>query len=191
MNKPNNYDKAPIGSSFEPIELGGHILVIKDVQETTSKSGKEMIVVRFDFAQGDKQPGYFTEQFANDIRPDKKWPNAGTAYILTEDSDGNCSRNFKTFTTSVEKSNRGFEIQWGDKFAGCFKNKFVGGVFGVVEEEYGGKVHSTHKLRWFRSANNALDEAAPKEKLLDKSGESNNFDDFMPAPDDISEKLPF
>ena len=86
MQKPNNYDETQAGGEFTPVELGGHKLVIKQVNETKSKTGKDMIVVLFDFADDDKQPGYFMEQFQNDIRPDKKWPNQATQYILTEDA---------------------------------------------------------------------------------------------------------
>lgn len=71
MNKPNNYDKTQANGDFTPVELGGHKLVIKQVNETQSGTGKPMIVVLFDFADDDKQPGYFWNQFANDIRPDK------------------------------------------------------------------------------------------------------------------------
>ena len=90
-----------------------------------------MIRVSFDFAANDKQPGYFMESFKNDIRPDKKWPNQATQYILTEDENGNCSKSFKTFITCVEHSNSGFLTQWGDNFGAQFKNKVVGGVFGL------------------------------------------------------------
>lgn len=123
MQKPTNYDETQAGGEFTPVELGGHKLIIKQVNETKSKTGKDMIVVLFDFAEDDKQPGYFMEQFQNDIRPDKKWPNQATQYILTEDADGKCTRNFKTFTTCVEHSNAGFSVQWGDKFCQCFKGK--------------------------------------------------------------------
>ena len=88
-----------------------------------------MIVVFFDFAPGDKQAGYFAELFKNDIRPDKKWSNQATQYILTEDENGDCSRSFKTFLTCVEHSNRGFTTQWGDNFGQQFKGKLVGGVY--------------------------------------------------------------
>ena len=113
MNKPNAYDETQSGGEFTPVELGGHKLVIKQVNETKSKTGKDMIVVLFDFAEDDKQPGYFMEQFQNDIRPNKKWPNQATQYILTEDAEGKCTRNFKTFTTCAEHSNAGFSVQWG------------------------------------------------------------------------------
>ena len=138
MKKPNNYENTQVQGEFTPVELGGHKLVIKKVEERMSKTNRPMIVVYFDFAPGDKQAGYFEEVFANDIRPEKKWPNQGTNYILTEDNDGNCSRSFKTFLTCVEHSNNGFETQWGDNFGQQFKNKLVGGVFGIQMDFYNG-----------------------------------------------------
>ena len=102
MKKPNNYENTQAQGEFTPVELGGHKMVIKSVEERMSKTNKPMIVVFFDFAPGDKQAGYFMESFKNDIRPEKKWPNQGTQYILTEDENGDCSRSFKTFLTCVE-----------------------------------------------------------------------------------------
>ena len=66
MQKPNNFDNTSTGD-FTPIELGGHYLTIKQVNETTSKSGKPMIVVLFDFAKEDKQAGYFMESFSSNV----------------------------------------------------------------------------------------------------------------------------
>lgn len=200
MQKPNNYENTQESGDFTPIELGGHVMEIKEVLEMKSKTGKDMIKVSFDFAQGDKQAGYFIKQFKDDIRPDKKWPNAGTTYILTEDQDGNCSKSFKTFTTSVEKSNPGFSIQWGDKFAECFKGKMVGGVFGVVHDYYDGRNINKRQLRWFRSVDGVKDADIPNETETKsyKQANSNNvstpnsaYDGFMNIPDGIDEELPF
>ena len=140
MQKPNNYDNTQASGSFTPIETGGHHLIIKQVQEAKSKKGKDMVVVIFDTAPGDRQPSYFSKLFAEDIRPEKKWPRNGRQYIVVEDDEGNCSKSFKSFINSVEKSNSGFTTQWGDKFAAQFKGKRIGGVFGEVENEYNGKV---------------------------------------------------
>ena len=161
MNKPNAYDETQAGGGYTPVELGGHKMVIKQVNETKSKTGKDMIVVLFDFAEDDKQPGYFMEQFQNDIRPDKKWPNQATQYILTEDADGKCTRNFKTFTTCVEHSNAGFSVQWGDKFCQCFKGKKIGGVFGEQMDYYNGEEKKKRVLRWFVSLDKVADAALP------------------------------
>lgn len=75
MRKPANYDNTQASGEFTPVELGGHFLIIRDVEETQSKNGKDMIIVRFDFASNDKQPGYFMKAFKDDIRPDKRWPH--------------------------------------------------------------------------------------------------------------------
>jgi hypothetical protein len=197
MNKPNSYEETQAGGDFTFVESGGHKLVIKQVSETKSKSQKDMIVVLFDFAPDDKQPGYFTEQFNNDIRPDKKWPNQATQYILTEDADGKCSRSFKTFTTCVEHSNAGFTTQFGDKFGDQFKGKKIGGVFGEQMDFYNGEEKKKRVLRWFISSDKVADAAIPdmsetkafKEKK--NNGSVTSTDGFMNIPDGIDEELPF
>ena len=190
MNKPQNYDNVQVGGDFTPAELGGHTMIIKGVREETSKTGKEMIVVAFDFDKKDGQPGYFADLFEKDIRPEKKWPIAGTQYIVTTDKDGNTSKSFKSFITSCEKSN-GFECEWGKKFCEQFKGKKIGGVFGVVEEEYNGKVSKKHRLRWFCEYDKAADASIPEPKLLDSSkpAASSTADTFMNV--DKTEEIPF
>lgn len=191
MQKPNGYDEVQVGD-FTPVELGGHHLIIKGVREQDSKSGKPMIVVAFDFAKNDKQPGYFSDQFEKDIRPEKKWPANGTMYILTMDSqDGSkTSKSFKSFITSFERSNNVTAI-WGDKFCDQFKNKKIGGVFGVVEEEYNGEIKKRHKLRWFCEDGKADSQNIPKEKLLTPAQSSSSGEGFMNIPDGIAEEIPF
>lgn len=200
MQKPNNYENTQAQGEFTPVELGGHKLIIKQVNETTSKNGKPMIVVLFDFAQDDIQPGYFTEQFKNDIRPDKKWPNQATQYILTEDENGDCSRSFKTFITCVEHSNSGFTTQWGDNFEKQFKNKKIGGVFGLQMDYYEGKEREKRVLRWFVSLDKVPDTRIPdisetkafkNHKSGYPEGATSAGDGFMNIPDGIDEELPF
>lgn len=194
MQKPAAYDETKVGGDFTPIELGGHHLVIKAVEETKSSTGKPMLKVSFDMAKNDRQAGYMATEYKNDIRPDKKWPHAGTQYILTEDSNGNCSRSFKSFITSFEKSNNCSAI-WGDKFATQFKNKPIGGVFGEVENEYNGKVTMRHELRWFCEDSKADAAAVPAPKMLDgnkmltTSTASKDMD--VNVPEDVDEESPF
>ena len=165
MQKPKLFDEVKTSGEFVPIELGGHHIIIKNVEETTSKAGKPMLKVSFDFAKNDSQPDYMANEFKNDIRPDKKWPHAGTQYILTEDKDGNCSKSFKSFITAFENSNNCGAI-WGEKFAAQFKNKRIGGVFGEVENEYNGKTTMRHELRWFCSDDKVDGAAIPDPKYL-------------------------
>ena len=200
MQKPNNYENTQAQGEFTPVELGGHKLIIKQVNETVSKKGKQMIVVLFDFAPDDIQPGYFTKQFRDDIRPEKKWPNQATQYILTEDENGDCSRSFKTFITCVEHSNSGFTTQWGDAFAKQFKNKKIGGVFGSQMDYYDGKEKEKRVLRWFISVDKVTDAKIPEmsETQAYKNhingyapGSTPAGDGFMNIPDGIDEELPF
>lgn len=200
MKKPKNYDDTKAQGEFIPVELGGHRLVIKDVSEMKSKGGRDMIKVCFDFAKDDKQPGHFEQMFKDDIRPEKKWPNQATQYILTEDEDGNCSRSFKTFITCVEHSNNKFEVKWADDFGKQFKNKLIGGVFGPQMDYYNGREIEKRVLRWFVSIDKVDDATIPdmSESQAYKNhlngypqGSKPAGDGFMNIPDGIDEELPF
>jgi cytochrome c551/c552 len=193
MNKPIGYDETQVSGGFTPAELGGHHMIIKGVREQTSKNGDNMIVVAFDFAKHDKQPGYFAELFESDIRADKKWPFNGTQYILTMDptDKSKTNRNFKAFITSVEKSNN-MIVEWGDKFCEQFAGKKVGGVFGIVEEEYNGEVKQRHRLRWFCEDANVDNAKVPAPKLLKtRPAQEKGKDDFVSIPADAGEVIPF
>lgn len=197
MQKPNGYDEAKAQGEFTPVELGGHNLVIKQVSERKNKNGGDMIVVLFDFAQNDKQPGYFMEQYKNDTREDKKWPNQATQYINVYDSEGKTTRSFKTFTTCVEHSNSGFTTQWGDNFCQQFKNKKIGGVFGEQMDYYNGEEKKKRVLRWFVSSDKVADAQVPDitetnaYKQYKQNGAIASSDGFMNIPDGIDEELPF
>ena len=195
MQKPTNYDQTKVGGQYTPISVGGHHMIIKQVSETKSSSGKPQIVVLMDTAPNDSQPGFFSKEFADDIRPDKKWPYPATRWINTEGSDGNCSRMFKSFITAFEKSN-GVEAVWGDSFTKQFKNKKIGAIYGEVENEYNGKVTMRHELRWFCSDEKVDGAAIPAPKLLSNSngngsgGSVSNIPDVN-VPDGTDEESPF
>ncbi len=197
MLKPNNYDNVTASGEFTPITLGGHHLIVKKVEESKTKTGKDMIIVAFDMAPGDSQPGYFAKEFANDIRPDKKWPRNGRQYIVVLDNQGNTSRSFKTFITCVERSNSGFVTQWGDNFAAQFKGKRIGGVFGEVENEYNGKVTTRHELRWFCADDKADSANVPAAKTLPNVNRvvsapaAEEIDGFLSIPAGMDEETPF
>lgn len=193
MQKPNGYDTTADGS-FTPIEVGGHYMTIKKLEETQSKSGRPMIKAAIDFMAPDKQAGYFTQAFKDDVRPDKKWPNAGILYILTEDNDGNCSRNFKRFITAVEKSNSGFVTKWGNDFGDQFKGKRLGGVYGIVEEEYNGKITKKRTLRWVCEWDAVANARVPEARLLPTTNVVKHDVDphgFLDVPAGSDEELPF
>ena len=197
MQKPNNYEKTQAGGDFIPVELGGHYAVIKNVSERETKNGDPMIVVSIDFDKKDAQPGYFTDQFKKDVRPDKKYPNQAVNYITTE-YGGACTRAFKSFMKAYADSNNIKEdaIKWGSDFAAQFKNKKIGVVYGNVEEEYNGEVKMRRKIRWFCDYGKVADQRVPDEKLLDTKKSSGNSsggsaDEFVPVSDSDMESIPF
>ena len=168
MFKPSNYENTSTGE-FTPVTPGGHHLIIKQVKEQQSKTGKPMLVVAVDFAPNDSQPKYFSKMFEEDDRTDKKWPHAGTIYVVSVDNKGQCSKNFKTFITCFEKSN-GVLINWeeGPGFAAQFAGKKIGAVYGKVEEEYNGERKMRCLHRWFCEDSKAESANVPEPRLLDQ-----------------------
>lgn len=168
MNKPVNFESVSTGD-FTPITPGGHHLIIKQVKEQQSRSGKPMLVVAVDFAPTDSQPLYMSKLFESDIRPEKKWPHAGTIYVVSTDDKGQCTRNFKTFITSFEHSN-GVQTVWGEgaQFTNQFAGKKIGGLFGIVEEEYNGERKKRCLHRWFCDDSRVDSARVPEPKLMDQ-----------------------
>lgn len=192
MERPNNFENVQAGGDYTPIELGGHHAVIMSVKEKLSSTGKNMVVVALDFAKNDKQPGYFKDQFDNDTRSDKKWPYQAVQYIVTEDSTGNCSRSFKGFITSFERSNN-CKATWGEKFVNQFKNKKIGVVYGEVEEEYNGEVKTRRRIRWFCEDGKVDGQSIPDKKYYAQSNSNTTTggEDFVNVSDSTEDEIPF
>ena len=167
--KPKMYDEIEVNLDFTPITVGGHKGIIMGVEEYTSElSGNVSLKVSVDTAKDDTQPQYFTEQYKNDTRPDKKWSNSAIKYVSLK-QDENCVRMLKAFITSVENSNNGFTYNW-DKDVDQLKGKKVGLVFGL--EEYtnnDGETKTITKLNQFRSIDKVDGVKIPKVKLIDGS----------------------
>ena len=190
FNKPQGYDEVQAGGEFTPIELGGHKLIIKKIEECNASNGNSYLKVSFDTAQDDKQPNYYTEQYKNDTRDNKKW--GGVATIFPTDREGKTSKTFKTFCTSIERSNNS-KIQWGAGFEASIVGKVIGGIFG--EEEYlnsMNEVKTARKLFWWRSTEGIANATVPEKRVLEQyTGTMVDKDGFMKIPDSIDEELPF
>ena len=187
FNKPAGYDEVQAGGDFTPIELGGHKLIIKKIEDV-SNGVVSYLKVMYDTAPDDIQPNYFAEQYKNDTRETKKW--GGVINIFPTDRDGRTSKKFKQFCTSIERSNNS-QIEWGAKFEQSIVGKVVGGVFG--EEEYldtANNVKTARKLFWFRSVDGIQDAKVPNKRTLEGT-DTNAPDGFVNIPDGIDEDLPF
>ena len=175
MQKPNNYDNTSPFSRQEPLELGGHILKIVKVEESTSKAGNPMILIYLDTDKSDKQPLYFKKRYDNDTRENKKW--GCIVYQFVEDPrTGDCNQGLVTFHDTVSRSNSNFKLVWGDKYCDCFKGKLIGGVFG--REQYinsKGNAAFATKCFWFRTVDEIKSGVeVPEDKLLPSNKLPNN-----------------
>lgn len=192
MIKPNGYDQAETMKEYETIERGPHIMIIKKIEDATSKSGKPMIKVFLDTDKADKQPGFFEKRWKEDSRDNKTW--GCIKYIMCDGSEF-ANKALKTFNEAVQASNGNFPIDW-DNYNKQFAGKKVCGVFRIEQylSDADGEVKSPVKLYSFRTLQ-AMKEGKikdPKDKLLDNSNAStgsNAFDDDITPVDDVD--LPF
>ena len=169
LKKPTNYDDIQVNQEFEKLELGGHKGTIINVEEYTSDiSGKTSLKIYVDTAKDDIQPEYFKNQYNNDTRENKKYPNGAIKYVpLGEDE--NQVKMLKSFLTCIENSNNGYTYNW-DKEVNQLKGKKVGLVFGWEEyEKQDGTTGVATKLVQFRSIDKLDTIKIPKVKLLDGS----------------------
>lgn len=184
-------EKADNRANFEALKPGAYVCNVMQVKETKSKSGKDMLVVALDIAEGE-EAGRFQLLFNGDNREDKKWPCL--SYILTEDKDGNCSRSLADFLKFVEDSNKNFTVEWGDNFCKNLTGKTVGVVF--RREEYlnqqGEKKWSTKPI-WYADAEKVREGKVktPEDKPLNETA-STPFSNKPPVNfEEVEGDLPF
>lgn len=189
MKPIRDWKNVQAAGSFVPLGVGGYKLKIMKVEETVSKEAKmPMLVISFDIAEGPRS-GYYTNQYRNSDRADKKW--AGNFYQMLPveseygtDSYNKSASRLKAFTTSLEESNPGYKWDWNEN---ALKGKLIGGVFG--REEYkgnDGKNHWATKCRYFCSVQTIEngDYNIPEDKELapKQNFRYSNYSTFPPAP---------
>lgn len=196
MQKPNGWDttNANMGGEFERLTAGGHIVKILHAEVGRSQSGKDMLVINFDIAEGSAFDGMFRRQFdvikrSGSGKSAPRWPNGGTYYQLTTDREGNANPRFKGLIVAIEQSNAGYRWDWDERKLANLK---VGLIF--REEEYlnqNDELRIAVKAMACCPANEALDKAAPKMKKLDPgqlNATQNTAQGFTQVDDD---ELPF
>lgn len=198
MQKPSNYDAIQANpDGFTPLPAGGYVCKIMEVLETTSSTGRPMLKISLEIAEGE-HAGYYADQYKNSTKQDKKW--GAVVYMITDGEYG--PANLKRFITAVENSNKGFKVVWSDKFGAAFKGKLVGALF--RREEY---VNANNEAKWitkpfqFRSADVIRQGVeAPEAKPLAESARpatsnlpnpATDPDGFMKIDPNIAEELPF
>ena len=170
MKKPQGYDEAPAYTgSFPQLPPGGYICKIKKAAMTTTKSGKEQMVLMIDVVDG-YHKGFFQQAFDRNTQSDKKWPNGGQYRQLTE---GNSLPFFKGMITAIEESNAGFTFDFDEK---KLAGKMVGCVVG--REQYkkdNGELAFATKIMQIRSVE-AIKAGVepPEDKLLESQQTSSS-----------------
>lgn len=167
MIKPDNYDSVNLGSQRLPV--GGYVCTIMDVKEDKTKSGKNMIIISLDIAEGDYKEHY-KKQFLSKNDKTAKW-----GCIVYAVAEGEYIQNFVAFCKYSEESNN-FNITWGNNFCSQFKGKKIGCVFG--EEEFNGQngIAVSTKPRYFLPIKDIREGkfTTPKKKALANSNSMQN-----------------
>lgn len=187
MEKVQGYDEAQaITGEYEKLNAGGYICKIISAKEEKSKSGKRMLVLALDIAEGDKKD-FFRNRFNDNSNPDKKWP-AGAIY--RQMLEGEKAAGFlKGLMTSLEASNDGFKWDWDEKKLANLK---CGAIFGEEEyEKMDGSVGTTTKVKFIRTVKAIQDGnfKVPELKKLPEKGEA--FEDFVNSVTSDNDDLPF
>lgn len=194
MLKPKGFDAAERQGDYLKLPAGGYICQIVSVQETTSQStGKPMIKIALDIADGSQYQNYYRNIFNKRKKdnPDAKWPCISN--VVTINDEGFTSGAFKNFIECVRESNGGWEPSWDDNFCNKLKAARVGVVFGEEEyEDREGKIRTSVKPGYGHFKNiQEIKEGAfniPEKKTLDKPnkgyqatpGGGSSLDDEIP-----------
>lgn len=124
MKRIENWENIKENTGYQRLPAGGYIVKILNA---TDVPDKEYLRIAFDINEGNHK-GFFGEQFKNDTREGKKWPNAGTFIRSYKHS---AEAMFKGFANALENSNKGYKFDFDET---KLKNKLVGVI--LADEEY-------------------------------------------------------
>lgn len=178
MKRYSAWEKTQVFGEYKTLEPGGYVVGIVRAYEEKSRTGKAMLTLDIDVAEGD-QRGIFNGQKTED----KGWPNAGKYRIMlpeTDSPDDLGLRRLKTVIKIVEESNTGYVWGWDEA---TLRGKKIGTLW--RKEEYIGNDGNSHwstricaivpaeKIR-------TGDFQVPKDKPLEEERETQQA--FAPAP---------
>ncbi|WP_298594821.1 hypothetical protein [uncultured Mitsuokella sp.] len=184
MMKPNGFDTVPAikGGGFPQLSPGGYICRIVEAKEQHSKSGRNMLVLGLDIAEGEYKDFYLKQfQRRHEENPDTKWPCL--YYQLT---DGDSVGRLKGLLMALEESNEGFSLASWDWDEKKLKKLLCCGVF--REEEYlnhEGKMRTSVKCISILPKAELPNVKVPEKKTLEPQGNANEWG-YVP-----NESIPF
>lgn len=172
MKRIENWENIKGDIGFEKLPVGGYVAKILNVQDVPEK---EYLKISFDIDDGEKK-GFFAEQYKNDTKEDKKWPNAG---FFIRSYKSTATSMFKGFINAVENSNKGYKYDFDES---TLKNKKIGIV--VALEEYQnqkGQIRERTYISAVRSVDTIKkgDFTVPELKKLNVTKSTNASNDFV------------
>ena len=190
MRKPDNYDEtAAQTGGFEQLPAGAYNCIIKDANEIQSKSGKAMLQLRLDIADG-KHKDYFQNLYTTQNRKyaDVKWKG-----IYNQLTEGESLGFFKGLIQDIEDSNPGYKFNFDEK---TLKDKKIGGVFGREQfKAQDGTLKFTPKCFYCVDIKRVKDIDAPADKLIEQSNFNSSYNNAAtnsPMTEiDTDSELPF
>lgn len=136
MRKPQDFDNAQsYDGTIRKLPVDGYVCKIMDVEEATTKNGKEYWKVSIDIVEGEYKDFYKNmyknaRATAQDL---SKVTWKGLYHIFPYTPEGYTNPYFKGFISCVERSNPGFHMNWAGDVS-QFKGKIIGLIF--REEEF-------------------------------------------------------
>lgn len=176
MKPIKDFDKIETNEYEEFPPVGGYVAIIKNVRDVEDKSYLELLV---DIADGEYS-GFYQRRYENT----GKW--SLRAFASYNSAYEFAIKKFKTFITSVEKSNPNYSWEWKEN---TLKGKRVGII--VREEEYlkdDGTVGVSNKVCAFRSADTIRKgdfKVPPRKELANKPQPKPKTNINFSALDDI------
>ena len=182
MIKPEGWDSVEaVTNEFDRLPAGGYVCKIVQAQDTNSKSGKPMLVLLLDIAEG-KYKDYFAKQFdlAKKYNPDSaKW-RACSYHLYDKDNMGR----LKGTLELIVRNNAGYVWNWDEK---TLKNKKIGVIF--REREYinnSGQTRTALEVYQLHNVEGVEDIPIPEKKTLEPPAYINDFGNVDP-----NEEVPF
>lgn len=180
----NGYEKVDAlqEGEYKKLPAGGYVCIVTAASATSTKTGKPMLVISFDIAEG-----RYKNLFAGrDNKP--------TLYQLIFDKEGGISPYFKGMLTNFEKSNTGFKIPAGDFDEKELRGKYIGVLFGAEEfVTREGDIRVAVKPKFTLSVDKVRDNlfTVPALKRVQRRQTFSNIDDDFAGNEISDEKLPF
>lgn len=193
MKKPENYDTTEaMTGEFKQLPPGAYNCIIRDAHEITSQSGKNMLQLRLDIADGEYKD-YFKNQY---ISAGKKYGDAKWRGIYNQLTEGDSLGYFKGLIQDIETSNPGYKFNFDEK---TLINRQIGGVFG--REQYrntNGELKFAVKCLYCVDRPRVKDITPPPDKLLEQAKTNGNGGSYGNTPTsgnmveiDVNDELPF